>query len=174
MNRREAASAVIAGAAAMASVGVAQAADKIIEILVEHWKKSKDLTSKVAEAMPAENYDYKPFPEARSFGGELLHLAQAEGYYLGQVGKGKGPAAPTGDASKPAVTKFLAENYDWAIGVVGQLTEADLTKTLTSGRGGALTGLDLLYDAMIHTAHTRGYTEMFLRNKGIVPPTYSV
>jgi uncharacterized damage-inducible protein DinB len=174
MNRREAASAVIAGAAAMASVGVSQAADKIIEILVEHWKKSKDLTLKVAEAMPAENYDYKPFPEARNFGGELLHLAQAEGYYLGQTGKGKGPAAPTGDTSKPTVVKFLTENYDWAIGVVGQLTEADLTKTLTSGRGGALTGLDLLYDAMIHTAHTRGYTEMFLRNKGIVPPTYSV
>ena len=58
--------------------------------------------------------------------------------------------------------------------MVGQLTEADLTKMLVNGRGGALTGLDLLYDAMIHTAHTRGYTEMFLRNKGIVPPTYSV
>ena len=28
--------------------------------------------------------------------------------------------------------------------------------------------------AMIHTAHTRGYAEMFLRNKSVVPPTYDV
>lgn len=37
-----------------------------------------------------------------------------------------------------------------------------------------MAGSDLLYQAMIHTAHTRAYVEMSLRNKGIVPPTYSV
>jgi len=174
MDRRKVFGSVIGGAAALASVSRAGAADRQIEIFVDHWRKSKDLTLKVAEAMPADSYDYKPFPEARSFGGELLHLGQAEGYYLGQLGKGRGPAAPTSDASKPAVAKFLSENYDWAIGVVGQLSDADLTKTLASVRGASMTGLDLLYQAMIHTAHTRGYVEMFLRNKGIVPPTYAV
>jgi len=69
--------------------------------------------------------------------------------------------------------KYLTENFDWAIGVVGQLTAADLTKSF-SGGGGPSTGLDLLYGAMIHTAHTRGYAEMYLRNKGIVPPEYDV
>jgi hypothetical protein len=57
--------------------------------------------------------------------------------------------------------------------VVSSLTDADLTKTFKA-RDNTVTGLDLLYGAMIHTAHTRGYTEMFLRNKGITPPTYSV
>ena len=28
--------------------------------------------------MPPENYDYKPFADARPFGGELQHLGQAE------------------------------------------------------------------------------------------------
>ena len=37
-----------------------------------------------------------------------------------------------------------------------------------------MTGLELLYQAMIHTAHTRGYGEMYLRNKGVTPPTYDV
>ena len=55
------------GAAAAATVGVANAADRAIEILV-------GLTLKMADVMPAANYDYKPFPEARSFGGELAHL----------------------------------------------------------------------------------------------------
>jgi uncharacterized damage-inducible protein DinB len=174
MNRRKVMGSIAMGAAVAATVGVASAADREIEILVDHWKKSKDLTLKMAEVMPAGNYDYKPFPEARSFGGELSHLAQAEGYYLGQLGKGRAPAAPGSDTSKPAMIKFVTDTFDWSIGVVGQLTAADLTKPFGAGKGPAMTGLELLYQAMIHTAHTRGYAEMFLRNKGVVPPTYAV
>ena len=174
MNRRKAIGSMVVGAAATAAtVGVASAADTEIEILVGHWKKSKDLTLKTAEAMPAENYDFKPFPEARAFGAEQQHLGQAEGFYLGRLGKGAAPAAPRGDISKAATVKYLTASFDWAIGVVGQLTSADLTKTFGQGKQAA-TGLELLYQAMIHTAHTRGYGEMYLRIKGVVPPTYDV
>jgi len=162
MNRRNAITTVVAGAAAVATVSVASAADKEVELFTDHWRKSKDFTLKVAEAMPAQNYDYKPFADARPFGGESQHLAQAEGYYLGMLGKGRAPAAPK-DTGKAATVKYLTENFDWAIGVVGQLTAADMTKNL-----------EFLYQAMIHTAHTRGYAEMYLRNKGIVPPEYAV
>jgi uncharacterized damage-inducible protein DinB len=174
MNRRTVITSVVAGAAVAATGQIAMAADKEIETFVDHWRKSKDLTLKVAEAMPAGDYDYKPFADARPFGGELQHLGQAEGYYLGQLGKGRAPAAPKGDVTKATTAKYLADNFDWAIGVVGQLTAADLTKTFSSGRGPGMTGLELLYQAMIHTAHTRGYAEMYLRNKGITPPEYAV
>ncbi len=50
--------------------------------------------------MPAENYDYKPFADARPFGGEMQHLGQAEGFYLGMLGKGAAPAAPSKDITK--------------------------------------------------------------------------
>src|SRR5580658_2635451 len=119
MNLRNAITTVVAVAAAAATVGVATAADKEIEIFVDHWRKSKDLTLKVAEAMPAENYDYKPFSDARAFGGELQHLAQAEGFYLGQLGKGGAPAAPKNDITKATTVKFLSDTFDWAIDVVG-------------------------------------------------------
>lgn len=174
MNRRTVMSSMAGLAVAAATVEIARAADKEIEILLDHWKKSKDLTLKVAEAMPPENYDYKPFAEAGSFGRELQHLGQAEGSYLGRLGKGAAPAAPAGDTSKAATIKYLGALYDWSIGVVGQLTAADLAKPFTTGKGAPMTGLDLLYGAMIHTAHTRGYCEMYLRNKGIVPPQYNV
>ena len=174
MDRRKVIGSVMMGAAVAATVRVARAADKQIEVFTEHWRKSKDLTLKVAEAMPAESYDYKPFADARSFGGELQHLGQAEGFYLGQLGKGRGPQAPRGDTGKDATVKYLTTSFDWAIGVVGQLTAEDLTKSFPLGRGASVTGLDLLYQAMIHTAHTRGYAEMYLRNKGVMPPNYDV
>ena len=174
MNRRKALGSMVAGAAATAAtVGIVRAADTEIEILVGHWKKSKALTLKGAEAMPAEFYDFKPFPEARAFGAEQQHLGQAEGFYLGRLGKGMAPAAPRNDITKDATVKYLTALFDWSIGVVGQLTSADLTKTFGEGKQAA-TGLELLYQAMIHTAHTRGYGEMYLRIKGVVPPTYDV
>ena len=174
MNRRKALGSMVAGAAATAAtVGIVKAADAEIDILVGHWKKSKALTLKGAEAMPAEFYDFKPFPEARAFGAEQQHLGQAEGFYLGRLGKGAAPAAPRNDITKDATVKYLTALFDWSIGVVGQLTSADLTKTFGEGKQAA-TGLELLYQAMIHTAHTRGYGEMYLRIKGVVPPTYDV
>jgi uncharacterized damage-inducible protein DinB len=171
-------SSAIVGAAAVATSGFAVAVedkkDSEIEVLTAHWKKSKTLTLKVAEAMPPENYNYKPFPDARSFGGELQHLGQAEGYYLGMFGKGGAPAPPKADTSKAATVQYLTAVFDWSIGIVGQLTTPDLTKSFSAGRGASMTGLDVLYQAMIHTAHTRGYAEMYLRNKGVTPPEYDV
>src|SRR4029077_14103205 len=83
MNRRTAINSAVIAAAAAATATIASAADTEIEVFVDHWKKSKDFTLKVAQAMPAENYDYKPFADARPFGGELQHLGQAESFYLG-------------------------------------------------------------------------------------------
>jgi uncharacterized damage-inducible protein DinB len=174
MNRRNIVHTLAGLTAAAAAVGIARAADKEIEIFVDHWKKSKDFTLKVAEAMPAENYDFKPFADARAFGAELQHLGQAEGFYLGRFGKSTAPNAPQNDNSKAATIAYLTALYDWSISVVEQLTNADLTKSYGNGKGPAMTGLDLLYQAMIHTAHTRGYGEMYLRIKAVKPPNYAV
>src|SRR5580765_1543259 len=117
MNRRKAlGSMVVAAAGTAATVGIVKAADSEIETLVGHWGKSKALSLKTAEAMPAEFYDFKPFPEARAFGAEQQHLGQAEGFYLGRLGKGAAPAAPRNDITKDATVKYLTAVFDWSIG----------------------------------------------------------
>lgn len=85
---------------------------------------------------------YKPFPMARPFNGELQRLAQADGYYLGRLGKGRAPAAPPKDTSKAVTVKCLTETFDWAISVAGQLTIADLTKSFPAVKAEPGTGLD--------------------------------
>ncbi|MEP6963254.1 MAG: DinB family protein, partial [Acidobacteriota bacterium] len=137
----------------------------------------------IAEAMPAESYTYVPFEGpratgdgARSFGELMQHIGQAEGFYLGRLGKNPAaPAAPArGDFTKPTTIKYLTEVMDWSIGVVKQLTAADMTKQFGSGKNPSMSGLSLLLNAMVHTGHTRGYSDMYLRNKGVKPPTYAV
>ena len=172
MNRRAAMGTLVAGAAVTAPL--LKGADAEIDNWAAWWERSKTFVLKVAEAMPEAEYTYKPFPQARSFGEEMQHLAQAEGFYLGRFGKGAAPAAPRGDTTKATTIAYLTQMMNWSIGTVKQLTAADLTKPFGGGKGPAMTGLDLLLNAMVHTAHTRGYAEMYLREKGIVPPTYAV
>ena len=179
MNRRYAMGSLVAAAAA---VPLLKGADAEVDDWAGWWERSKKYTLAIAEAMPADSYDYVPFKNGegdagRSFGALMQHIGQAEGFYLGRLGKnGAAPQPPRGDTSKAATTKYLTDLFDWSIGVVKQLTAADLTKSfeVAKGKGAPMTGLDLLLNAMVHTGHTRGYSDMYLRNKGIKPPTYAV
>jgi len=187
MNRRKVMGSIAAAAAGTAVVPLALGADDEISEWVGWWERSKKYTLQIAEAMPESGYDFRPFQGAgagndgvrsgdgaRSFGELMQHIGQAEGFYLGRLGKGMAPAAPRGDTSKATTVKYLNELFDWSIGVVKQLTPADLTKSLGGGKGPAMTGLSALLNAMVHTAHTRGYSDLYLRSKNIKPPTYSV
>ncbi len=181
MNRRHAIGGMVAAAIA---TPLALQADEITD-WTAWWERSKRYTLQIAEAMPEADYSYAPFGNgsaegvksgdgARTFGQLMQHIGQAEGFYLGRLGKGTAPAVPQGDTSKAATVKYLNALFDWSIGVVKQLTPADLTRAVPGGRGAPMTGLDILLNAMVHTAHTRGYSDMYLRNKGIKPPTYTV
>jgi uncharacterized damage-inducible protein DinB len=195
MNRRHALGSVVAAAAAVPLFKSSlKAQDAQIQDWVKWWENSKAYTLAIANAMPANEYSYVPFKNGdadavRSFGATMQHIAQAEGFYLGRFGKngpapqvptlagsapaaGKGKGAPP-DTSKDPTVKYMTELFDWSIGVVKQLTAEDLTKTFGQGKQ-AMTGLDLLLNAMVHTGHTRGYADMYLRNKGVTPPTYKV
>ena len=187
MNRRTAISSVAAAAAAAATVPLAFGADDEISDWTGWWERSKKYTLAIAEAMPESGYDFRPFTGAgaasdgvrsgdgaRSFGELMQHIGQAEGFYLGRLGKGTAPAGPRNDFSKATTVKYLNDLFDWSISVVKQLTPADLTKPVGAGKGPAMTGLSALLNAMVHTAHTRGYSDLYLRSKGVKPPTYSV
>ncbi len=183
-SRRNALRTISAAAAAspvLAPAGLAAGVEP--DIWAARYKLSKNYTLKIAEAMPAEKYGYRPTGEtsgdgARSFGEVVQHIASAEIHYVGRFGKGPAPAAPKDaagkpDVSKPTTIKFLTDTFDWAIGIVGALNPSDITNAVPPGRPDG-TGLDMLLDAMIHTAHTRGYADMYLRNNGIKPPSYNV
>jgi uncharacterized damage-inducible protein DinB len=182
MNRRQA---LMGIAAAAAVTPLTLQADEVTN-WTAWWERSKKYTMAIADAMPAADYNFAPFGAgaadgvrsgdgARTFGQLMQHIGQAEGFYLGRFGKGgPAPAAPNGDTSKDATIKYLNAVLDWSVGVVRQLTPADLTNPVTAGRGNPMSGLDALLNAMVHTAHTRGYSDMYLRNKGVKPPTYAV
>jgi uncharacterized damage-inducible protein DinB len=138
---------------------------------VKHLTTSRDFTIKVAEAMPAADYDFKLTPPQMSFGGQLVHLSQGLSYFLSAFsGEKPNPGEPK-SKSKEDVIAFVRMSFDNAISEVSKLTPEQIAKTYHSEEGTS-TGLELLMGALDHTTHHRASAEMYLRAKGITPPEY--
>lgn len=140
--------------------------------LIKHLKTSEAFTLKVAEAMPADNYDFKLTPPQMSFAEQLIHIGQAQDFFLSALSGEKPSEAKPPSKSKADVTAFLQASFEKAIQRVDALTPETLHKTYQTGEG-SLTGLNLVLGDLDHTTHHRASAEMYLRAKGITPPEYT-
>jgi uncharacterized damage-inducible protein DinB len=168
----------MAGAAVAAVTSkTAQAADGANSSIMARWNQSKVFTMQVADAMPGDAYEFKPKPEMRGYGELMVHIGQANVFYLSRMAKSGVPdslKAPK-PITKENAQKYLADTFDFCASVLSPLGVADLDKSY-AGRPGtpAMSGWDLVFNVFIHTAHHRGYADVYLREKGITPPTYNV
>ena len=164
----------LAGGAALP--GAAQSPSFVLHFrdsFLKHWLVERGYTLAVAEAMPAEHYDFKPVPVQRSFGEQLVHLAGVNMAYFSAWEMMPLPAMPK-VADKETVVKLVNTSWDYTTEVLRKLTEKDiLRRDLGAPRRQAHTGSDLFLRAYTHTAHHRGQAIVYLRLKGITPPTWA-
>jgi uncharacterized damage-inducible protein DinB len=139
-----------------------------------HWRDTRDYTLAVIEAMPPEGFTLKPNPEQRTFGEQMIHLAQANNAYFRGFGILPPPQITADAADKDSVRKFVAASFDYTSTVLSRLTEKDMLRTDVKlfQRGQAHSGTDICMRAYMHTAHHRGQCVVYLRVKGIKPPAW--
>jgi uncharacterized damage-inducible protein DinB len=150
----------------------------IKEALVKHWKVTGDFTIKVAQAMPAESYNYRPVPEELSFGQLMGQIGHANANACANASGTKAPAIPEkvtasdkdpGVLDKASAIQYLTTTFDFCNQAVAAMTPEKFDAV--GGRN--MTGFEWLWSYFTHTAHHRGQAEVYLRMKGIVPPTYT-
>ncbi len=165
------------------SFAVAQAA-KVTSILetaefIQDWQISKQFTIDVANAMPADLYDFKPNPAEMTFGEQMVHIAASNVYRFNEITGIKMPF-PLDDnkplpSDKPSVLKMLDQSFDYVIAVLPQITPEQLRRTwhIDSWKGRTdPDGRAMIMNMFVHTAHHRAQCEVYMRVKGITPPTY--
>jgi uncharacterized damage-inducible protein DinB len=145
--------------------------NKFVQDFEKHWNNAKELSVAVANAMPAEDYSFKPVSAEMSFGEQMLHIANANYYYCSFLAGEKNPYEKPKDATKEAIVKKLGDSYDYCTKVFDGVTDAQLDKVLGTGDQ-APDGREVMLGVMTHMAHHRGQSEVYLRLKGITPPTY--
>jgi uncharacterized damage-inducible protein DinB len=147
---------------------------------VRDWQASKQFTLAVANAMPADFYDFKPNPEEMTFGEQMIHIAGANVFRFNQITGIKppfvlDPAKPPA-SDKANVLKLLGESFDYVVDALPTITSEQLQRTwhIPSWKGRTdPDGRAMIMNMFVHTAHHRAQCEVYLRAKGIKPPDYT-
>lgn len=160
--------------AALAQMTPPPAAAGPAKELLNTWNRmGRDIVD-VAEAMPAEKYNFKPTPEVRSFAEQLLHVAGSNYLYVDAAkGQKTGPEdlSPAKYATKADIVKVLRESVEAGAAVIGQATDAQMTEPVKSPFGNAMISRYGFWSAQIrHGAEHYGQMVVYLRLNGIVPP----
>jgi len=140
----------------------------------KHFAALSQLSIAVAQAMPADQYSFRPHPESMSFGELMIHIASTNFAFCAGLSDSTGPntSAPAA-TDKDAVVKFLSGSFDYCAGIIPTLSKAQLDAVHDSPDG-KLPGREVLLAMYVHVAHHRGQAEIYLRDKGIKPPGYRI
>ena len=161
--------------AAMAPLSFAQGAassgSKFVQDFEKHWADAKKLAVAVANAMPDDSYSFKPVSAEMSFGEQMMHITGANYGYCAFLGGTKSPYQQPKGATKDQIVKDLGDSFDYCTKVFDGVTDAKLDQMLGTGDH-AVDAREVMLGVMIHMAHHRGQSEVYLRLKGITPPEY--
>lgn len=135
-----------------------------------------------AEAMPVEEYAFKPHPDSRTFAALVGHVASAN-YFFCSMAKGASPMstpAATGSyeklTDKAALVKALNDSLEYCDSAYDSTTDANFGEAVTTPAIGpmkatpTLRGLVLMFNTTHNNEHY-GNVVVYMRAKGHVPPS---
>lgn len=125
----------------------------------------------MAEKMPAENYDYKPVPEMRTFGALMAHIADAQMRTCSAINGAPKTADAASKTAKDDLVTALKASFAECDAAWDGTTEANAL-SMIAGRGGQRSRLSsLIAISIIHNNEEYGYGSPYLRLKSVVPPS---
>jgi hypothetical protein len=100
----------------------------------KHFGALEKLSVAVAQAMPADDYGFRPHPESMTFGELMSHIATTNYQFCAGLKDSDPPALPS-PAGKDATVKFLNDSFEYCSGVIQNLTEQQLAAAHNSPDG---------------------------------------
>jgi uncharacterized damage-inducible protein DinB len=134
----------------------------------------KDKFTRLAEAIPADKFNWRPSPDVRSFAEVFLHVSAANFNLYKLVGTPppsgldlKGLEKSSTDKAKVVAT--LKDSFAHAKAAIKAMPDADLDKSL-DWFGGKNTQRGILLFIVRHAAEHLGQSIAYARFAGITPP----
>src|ERR1700722_18637438 len=128
---------------------------------------------KAAEKMPPEDYSFKPTPDIRTFARVVNHVTEAQHHTCGAENH-PGPSAaskmPAETADKAAIVDALKASFAECDKAYAALTDANMTEMLQAGPA-KRSRLGLLYGNIAHDNEQYATLSLYLRLKGLLPPS---
>jgi uncharacterized damage-inducible protein DinB len=138
------------------------------------YKNVRDFFIRAAEKMPEENYGFKPSPDVRTFGQQVAHVADDQ-YNLCAPAKGEIRKAAYRQieetlSKKADLVAALQEAFAYCDGAYDALSDASGAEIVEFGTM-RKTRFAMLNWNLWHTWEHYGNVVVYLRMKGLVPPS---
>jgi len=156
--------------AATACLLQAQDANAISANEKQSWNNIRNLLTKEAAKMPEDNYKFKPVSEIQDFGARVAHIVTSNMRTCANLKGEQKTVSLTATSSKADIAAAMKEAWDECDSVFNSLTDADLHKMI-AGRGGQRPELAVIQGMLEHSQEMYGYMAVYLRLKGVVPPS---
>jgi uncharacterized damage-inducible protein DinB len=145
--------------------------------MIVDWERAKAYTLEYLSAANDEVIAFKPTPDMRTFGQQMLHLSEAN-YGLGSAAAGKTSPVTFGQLekssdnykTKEALTQAVMDSYDFVISALKEFDETKMDETIKVFNRFEMTRETGFQKVFEHQTHHRGQTTVYLRLKGIAPP----
>jgi hypothetical protein len=152
------------------------------KVLVGQLRTAEREIVSLAEAMPAEKYDFQPtdgeFKNVRKFSLQMTHIAAVLYEVSAAVLREENPSEPGQDENGPAsikgkaaTVKYLKDAFAYAHKAASAVTPANAMDMMQSHFGNGKTSrIDLVTTLMWHSFDHYGRAVMYARMIRIVPP----
>jgi len=130
--------------------------------LLATLENSRNYTLAVADAMPENDYSYRPAGDVWNFGELLNHIAYGiEWWNYNYIQKTATDWNPPADKStKKETIAYLDQAY---AALKAELEKATVSDSIIDG----------FYSTMNHITHHRGQAVLYLRGQGLAAPEYN-
>jgi hypothetical protein len=140
-------------------------------VLKRSYNSIKTNLTKAADRMPENQYDFKASPDIRTYGALIAHIADVQAQTCARVAGSPAPPSAAKMTAKADLVAALKASFDVCDGVFNSLTDADAGKMVAAGRGQSSEFATLWGLIIGHSNEEYGYLSVYMRLKGIVPPS---
>ncbi len=134
------------------------------DTLVAGWQDIGNRIAALAEAFPADRFDYRPAPDVRTFAEQLRHVAFWNEYTAAQL-RGE---SPDGSANELPASEYATR--DAIVGAVQRSFEEVRSLAAANGAAQKPEAVQSLVSMLEHNGEHYGQLVVYLRLNGIVPP----
>ena len=130
--------------------------------------------TETAQKLPEADYNYRPSPDIRVFGQQLTHVANSQfntcAAVRGEANPNQGANLEQTKTTRDDIIKALADSFAFCDPAFASLTDQSALELIKQGanevsRGGALANM------IVHGTLEYGALTVYLRTKGLVPPS---
>ncbi|MDE3105750.1 MAG: DinB family protein [Acidobacteriota bacterium] len=168
---------IVAAAAAQAQMG-APPAGPASEVRGSYFRLRPNIL-KAANKLSAEDYTFKPTPDVRTFARVVNHITEAQLHTCSALlGPGSGDAiqVPAETAGKDAIVAALKATFELCDKAYIGVTDANATEMISLPQGpgpgpSSRSRIGMLWGNVAHDNEQYATLALYLRLKGLVPPT---